>query len=118
MVNRLRALIISPDIDALQNIKAAFTSITGAELTLRTTCAAAPGDSHDVLVIHAPNDWLRKLRANGYHQPALVLTDDDNPMRATPLDEEVRPVENVTWAVVRAGLLPVCVDIMLSVVSA
>jgi len=119
MSSVLRALVISPNVEALEQIQAAFKAAPNVELALHTDWLAPVQHTTapNVLIIHgdAPSDWLRTLRNRGYRQPALVLTSDtDNPTIA-PLEDDLRPLENVTWAVMRAGWLPHCVDSLLKV---
>ncbi len=118
MNSPLRALVVSPNIDALQHIEAAFRATPDVELSLHTdwSVAAHPSTSPNVLIVHsdAPSDWLRNLRQRGYTQPALVLIADSENPRIAPLEDDLRPIENVTWAVIRAGGLPRCVNMLLA----
>ncbi len=114
----LRALVISQNADVLQRIRDAFGSERNVELSLyadwRIPSSQRP--DHDVLILFSetPADWLRKLRNQGYRQPALVLTADTvNPAMA-PLEADLCPVENVTWDVMCAGGLPLCADMLIS----
>jgi hypothetical protein len=118
----LRALVVSPDVDALQQIQAAFRATPDVELALHTdwSIPVQPSGSAEVspnvLILHSdsPSEGLRKLRKNGFRQPALVLTaDTDNPTIA-PLEDDLRPLENVTWAVMRAGGLLHCITSLLA----
>ncbi len=118
MISTLRALVISPDKDVLQRIQAAFRALPHIEVLLHTHVSEADGqsDNANVLILHSdsPTEWLRSLRTQGYTQPALVLTEDSENPRITPLEEDLLPLENVTWGVMRAGGLPHCVDMILS----
>jgi hypothetical protein len=113
MSSVLRALVISADVEAIQQIQAALTP--NVEVSVSSDWLSPVHPNTSVLILHgdSPSDWLRKLRSRGYSQPALVLTaDSDNPTIA-PLEDDLRPLENVTWAVMRAGGLPHCVDYLL-----
>lgn len=121
MKTPLRALVVSPYLDTLQHIEAAFRSEPDIELSLHTDCAVpqypeAENTSPSVLIVHseAPSDWLRDLRKRGYTQPALILTSDSANPRIAPVEDDLKPIENVTWGVVRAGGLPGCVSLLLS----
>lgn len=119
MSSMLRALVISPDVDALLHIQAAFRTTPDVELSMHTDWPVlAQHSAHtipNILILHsdAPSERLRQLRRQGYQQPALVLTNAE-PLEATPLEEDLTPLENVTWAVVRAGGLPHCVSMLLT----
>jgi hypothetical protein len=118
MTSSLRALVISPNQDTLQRIEAAFTSTPNIELSLQIhwTEAKKQHVEPNVLILHSDSasEWLRYLRTQGYHQPALVLTEDTENPSVTALEEDLLPVENVTWGVIRAGKLASCVDMLLS----
>ena len=118
MISPLRALVVSPNVDVLQHIQAAFHATPDVELSLHTdwSVMARPNALPSVLIVHsdAPSDWLRSLRQQGYYQPALVLTADTANPRIAPIEDDLQPIENVTWAVIRAGGLPGCVDMLLS----
>jgi hypothetical protein len=117
MSSVLRALVISPSVEALEQIRAAFHAAPNVELSLHTDWLSPVQHTAppSVLILHgdAPSDWLRKLRSRGYRQPALVLTADSENPTIAPLEDDLRPLENVTWAVMRAGWLPQCVDNLL-----
>ena len=117
MSSVMRALVISPDTEALQQIEAAFHGKPDVEVSVYTDWLALVERqaSPSVLILHSdsPSDWLRNLRNRGYSQPALVLTADKENPTITPLEDDLRPLENVTWAVMRAGGLPRCVDSLL-----
>ncbi len=117
MSSILRALVISPSTEALRQIQAAFHGTPNVEVSLYTDwLAPIQRDlTANVLILHndMPSDWLRKLRSRGYRQPALVLTADNEHPTILPLEDDLRPLENVTWAVMRAGGLPHCVDSLL-----
>jgi hypothetical protein len=115
MSRKLKALVASQSKSALKDIQAAFADSPDVELVLyNETDARQPGH---VLIVHSqsPVDYLRKLRSRGYTQPALVLTEDVECPRIAPLEEDIRPLENVTWGVLRAGGLPKCVSMMANV---
>ncbi len=114
----LRALVVSQYADVLQRIQDAFGAKRDVELSLYADWHVPPSHetNHDLLILFTdtPADWLRKLRRQGYDQPALVVTADTlNPVIA-PMEADLCPVENVTWEVVRAGGLPLCADLLLS----
>jgi hypothetical protein len=111
------ALVISPDAEAIQQIQAAFEETPEVKVSVSTDWRAPVQHTTlpNILILHSdtPSDWLRNMRSQGYTQPALVLTQDiDNPTIA-PLDDDLRPIENVTWDVMRAGGLPHCVSYLL-----
>ncbi len=115
----LRALVISSDIEALQHIQAAFGKIPHVQLSLHTDwlVSTRQAPAPNVLILHgdAPLDWLRNLRRHGFGQPALVLTDDTEHPAIAPLEDDLRPLENVTWAVLRMGGLPRCLDSVMGI---
>src|SRR2546425_10500027 len=98
MSSVLRALVISPDAEAIQQIQAAFKETPGVEVSVSTDWQAAVQHTPNVLILHsdAPSDWLRKLRKRGYSQPALVLTADIANPTIAPLEDDLCPLENVT----------------------
>jgi hypothetical protein len=115
MSSILRALVISPDTEAIQQIQAAFEETPGFEVSVSTDWQGPVQHTPNVLILHSdtPSDWLRNLRNRGYSQPALVLTADIDHPNIAPLDDDLRPLENVTWDVMRAGGLPNCVAYIL-----
>jgi hypothetical protein len=118
MKSMLRALVISQNTDALQRIREAFLGNPEVELSLYANwpVPAHQGAVHNVLILYsdAPSDWLRQLRLQGYTQPALILTADTQNPTIAPLEDDLCPLENVTWDVMRAGGLLPCVDMMLN----
>jgi hypothetical protein len=121
MAQKLRALVISHSIAAQQDIQAAFQSSPDMEVVLYNEASTSAHQQRlpNVLILHSdkPVDRLRQLRMQGYKQPALILTDSDSP-RMAPLEEDIRPLENVTWAVLRTGGLPLCVNMLLNLTPA
>src|SRR5436190_1390824 len=101
MSSMLRALVISPDVDALLHIQAAFRATPDVELSMHTDWpvlaqhSAQQNTLPNILILHsdAPSERLRQLRKQGYRQPALVLTNAE-PLEATPLEEDLTPLEN------------------------
>ena len=116
MMSKLHALVISSSVTALRHIQSAFSASPAISLSLHTDWSLANGSvlPPNVLILCAdmPIHYLRQLRLRGYDQPALILVEDAHKPAIAPLEDDLRPLENVTWAVVHAGGLPKCVEMM------
>ncbi len=114
----LRALVISQNADVLQRIQDAFGTERDVELSLYVDwhIPNSQKQKQDLLILFSdtPADWLRQLRNQGYDQPALILTADTMNPAIAPLEDDLCPMENVTWDVMRAGGLPLCADLLVS----
>ncbi len=116
MIPRVHALVVSPDIAVFRHIQAAFRDSHNVELSLRTDWSlVSPFKSTaNVLIVYgdSPSQCLRQLRKHGYQQPALILVPESQHSAIVPLEDDLRPLENVTWAVMRAGGLRQCAEMM------
>src|SRR2546421_294047 len=103
MAQKLRALVISQSVTAIEDIQSAFEPSSEVEVMLYNGASLSAHQQRlpNILILHSdkPVDRLRQLRSEGYRQPALILTDDSDSPRMAPLEDDIRPLENVTWAV-------------------
>jgi hypothetical protein len=114
---RMHALVISPDIGVLRQIQAAFRAAPDVALALCTEWSPTVqfNNPPNILIMctDTPTDHLRRLRADGYRQPALILMPDMRRTVVVPLDDDLRPVENVAWEVMRTGRLKQCAELLI-----